>query len=218
LKQSPQAWRAKLSVALQTLGFTRSNADSSLFIQQNSVDKLIVLVYVNDLIITGSNETSVAKLKADLQRQFSIKALGKLKYFLGIEMATSSKGVFLNQRRYILDILQDVEMLHTKPAITPLDSKLRLDSSSKPFPTFTTYQKIVGKFIYLTITRPDITFVVSLLSQYMHAPTSQHLDLMKRILRYLKGTIGRGIVMTRNGHTDITGYTDSDWAGNVIST
>jgi hypothetical protein len=216
LKQSPQAWHAKLSVALQTLGFTRSNADSSLFIQQNSVDKLIVLVYVNDLIITGSNETSVAKLKADLQRQFSIKALGKLKYFLGIEMATSSKGVFLNQRRYILDILQDVEMLHTKPAITPLDSKLRLDSSSKPFPTFTTYQIIVGKLIYLTITRSDIIFVVSLLSQYMHAPTTQYLDMMKRILRYLKGTISRGIIMTRNGHTDITGYTDSDWAGNAL--
>jgi len=131
-------------------------------------------------------------------------------------MATSNNGVFLNQRKYILDMLQDAKMLHTKPTITPLDIKLRLDSSSKPFPTFTTYQKIVGKFIYLTITRPDITFVVSLLSQYMHAPTSQHLDLMKRILRYLKGTISRGIVMTRNRHTNIIGYTDSDWTGNAL--
>jgi hypothetical protein len=148
LKQSPRAWHAKLSVALQTLGFIRSNADSSLFIQQNSADKLIVLVYVDGLIVTRSNETSVAKLKADMQRHFSIKDLGKLKYFLGIEMATSSKGVFLNQRKYILDMLQDTEMLYTKLAITPLDSKLRLDSSSKPLPTFTTYQRIVGKSIY----------------------------------------------------------------------
>ena len=131
-------------------------------------------------------------------------------------MATSNNGVFLNQRKYILDMLQDAKMLHTKPTITPLDIKLRLDSSSKHFPTFTTYQKIVGKFIYLTITRPDITFVVSLLSQYMHAPTAQHLDLMKRILRYLKGTISRGIVMTRNRHTNIIGYTDSDWTGNAL--
>jgi hypothetical protein len=105
LKQSPRAWHAKLNVALQTLGFTRSNANSSLFIQQNSTNKLIVLVYIDDLIITGSNEKSVAKLKVDLQRQFSIKDLGKLKYFLGIEMATSNKGVFLNQQKYILDIL-----------------------------------------------------------------------------------------------------------------
>jgi hypothetical protein len=107
-------------------------------------------------------------------------------------------------------------MLHTKLAITPLDSKLPLDSSSKPLPTFTTYQRIVGKLIYLTITKPDITFVVSLLSQYMHAPIAQHFDMMKRILRYLKGTIGRGIVMTRNGHTNITGYTDFDWVGNAL--
>jgi hypothetical protein len=113
-------------------------------------------------------------------------------------------------------MLQDVEMLHTKPAITLLDSKLWLDSSSKPLPTFITYQRIVRKLIYLTITRPDITFVVTLLSQYMHAPTAQHLDMMKCTLRYLKGTIGRGIVMTCNGHTDITGYTDFDWAGNAV--
>jgi hypothetical protein len=76
-----------------------------MFIQHNSTDKLIVLVYIDDLIITGSNETSIAKLKVDMQRQFSIKDLGKLKYFLGIEMATSSKGVFLNQQKYILDML-----------------------------------------------------------------------------------------------------------------
>jgi hypothetical protein len=76
-----------------------------MFIQHNSTDKLIVLVYIDDLIITGSNETSIAKLKVDLQRQFSIKDLGKLKYFLGIEMAPSSKGVFLNQQKYILDML-----------------------------------------------------------------------------------------------------------------
>jgi hypothetical protein len=107
-------------------------------------------------------------------------------------------------------MLLDVEMLHTKPTITPLDSKLQSDSSSKPLPTFTTYQRIVGKLIYLRITRPDITFVVTLLSQYMHAPTAQHLDMMKRILRYLKGTIGRGIVITYNGHTNITGHIDSD--------
>jgi len=145
-----------------------------------------VLVYVNDLIITRSNETSVVKLKTNLRQQFSIKDLGKVKYFFGIEMATSSKGVFLNQQKYILDMLQDAEMLHTKPAIIPLDSKMQLDSLSKPLLTFTTYQRIVGKLIYLTITRPYITFVVSLLSQYMHAPIAQHLDMMKRIIRYFK--------------------------------
>jgi hypothetical protein len=79
-------------------------------------------------------------------------------------MVTSSKGLFLNQRKYILDMLQDVELLHTKLAITPLNSKLKLYLSNKPLMSFTTYQRIVGKLIYLTITRPNITFVVNLLS------------------------------------------------------
>lgn len=216
LKQSPRAWHAKLSTALEALSFRRSSADSSLYVRLGSVDKLVVLIYVDDLIITGNNNDSIAQLKMQLQQKFPIKDLGSLKYFLGIEMATSSKGLFLNQRKYILDLLQDAEMLHTKPAATPLDSKLRLASTEKALDSPSYYQKLVGKLIYLTITRPDITFAVSLVSQHMHAPTIQHLGMIKRILRYLKGTIGRGIVMTHNGHTNIMGYTDSDWAGNAL--
>ncbi|KAG6501420.1 hypothetical protein ZIOFF_041300 [Zingiber officinale] len=109
----------------------RSSADSSLYVRLGSVDKLVVLIYVDDLIITGNNNDSIAQLKMQLQQKFPIKDLGSLKYFLGIEMATSSKGLFLNQHKYILDLLQDAEMLHTKPAATPLDSKLRLASTEK---------------------------------------------------------------------------------------
>jgi len=128
-------------------------------------------------------------------------------------MTTSSKGFFLNQQKYILDLLQDVEILHAKPTITPVNNKLKLDSSSKPLMSFTTYQRIVDKLIYLTIIRAHITFVVSLLSQYMDAPTIQHFGMMKCIL---KGLFGYDIVMTHNGHTDIMGYTDSDWATNAL--
>ncbi|RVW72193.1 Retrovirus-related Pol polyprotein from transposon RE1 [Vitis vinifera] len=107
-------------------------------------------------------------------------------------------------------------MLNSKPANTPFDSKLQLDKLEDPLDSPNYYQKLVGKLIYLTITRPDISFAVSLVSQYMHAPTVVHLCMVKRILRYLKKTIGRGIVMRRNGHTDIIGFSDSDWAGNTI--
>ncbi|GKE29768.1 retrovirus-related pol polyprotein from transposon RE2 [Tanacetum coccineum] len=107
-------------------------------------------------------------------------------------------------------------MLYSKPVATPLDSKLKLNSSGEPLRSASYYQKLVGKLIYLTITRPDISFAVSLVSQHMHAPTTYHLTLVKRILRYLKGTIGRGIMMTKNGHKNIVGYSDSDWAGNSL--
>ncbi|RVW14453.1 Retrovirus-related Pol polyprotein from transposon RE2 [Vitis vinifera] len=216
LKQSPRAWHAKLSSTLEDLGFTRSSADSSLYVQTGQTEKLMVLIYVDDLIITGSNADSIAALKKKLQGKFPVKDLGPLKYFLGIEVATSRKGLFLNQRKYTIDLLRDSNMLNSKPANTPFDSKLQLDKLGDPLDSPNYYQKLVGKLIYLTITRPDISLAVSLVSQHMHAPTVVHLCMVKRILRYLKKTIGRGIVMRRNGHTDIIGFSDSDWAGNTI--
>jgi hypothetical protein len=137
LKQSSRAWHAKLSVAPEDFGSTRSTTNSSLFIQLDSTHKLVVLIYVDDLIITGSNGDSITQLKRSLQQQFSIKNLGSLKYFLGIEMATSRKGFFLNQCKYIIDLLKDVDMLHTKPVANPLNNKLTLDSSSEPLASYT---------------------------------------------------------------------------------
>uniref|UniRef100_A0A6N2MZF3 Integrase catalytic domain-containing protein n=1 Tax=Salix viminalis TaxID=40686 RepID=A0A6N2MZF3_SALVM len=216
LKQSPRAWHAKHSGALATLGFSKSAADSSLYVRFKNADKLMVLIYVDDLIISGNNVESIAQLKKTLQQLFPIKDLGALKIFLGIEMASSSKGLFFHQRKYTIDLLQEAGMLSTKPAITPINGKLNLSLSGTVLNSPKYYQQLVGKLIYLTITRPDITYAVSLVSQFMHAPTDHHLSMVKRILRYLKGTIGRGLVMSRNNHTNVMGYTDSDWAGNQL--
>ena len=119
LKQSPRAWYAKLSSVLEEFGFQRSNADSSLFVRTSSVGKLVVLIYVDDLIVTGDNSEEVHFLKQALQRKFALKDLGRLKYFLGIELATSQKGLFLNQRKYVLDLLKDANLVDCKPARTP---------------------------------------------------------------------------------------------------
>ena len=131
-------------------------------------------------------------------------------------MATSSKGLFLNQRKYLLDLLHEAQMLDSKPASTPLASKLQLDIPSEPMSNPCFYQRIVGKLIYLTITRPDITYSVSLISQFMHSPTLLHWEILKRILRYLKGSVGRGILMRNHGSHHIMAYTDADWAGNAL--
>jgi hypothetical protein len=215
LKQSPRAWYFKLSSVLEKYGFKRSSADSSMFVRSGSSGKLVVLVYVDDLIITGDNEDEINTLKKSLKSKFAIKDLGVLKYFLGIEMATSSKGLFLNQRKYLMDLLEEAEMMDSKPCATPLDSKLKLEWEGDQLSNVVEYQKLVGKLIYLTITRPDITFAVSLASQFMHAPTQAHMQIVKRILRYLKGSIGRGILMRNNNHTRIMGYSDADWAGSA---
>ncbi|CAN6708410.1 unnamed protein product [Malus baccata var. baccata] len=161
---------------------------SSMVILKKSgvLGKLVVLIYMDDLIITGDNVNEINALKCSLHQQFSIKDLGVLKYFLGIEMATSSNGLFLNQRKYVVDLLGEAHMLECKPARTPLVSKLQLDAK------------------------------VSLVSQFMHSPTSVHWEIVKRILRYLKGSVGRGILMKKNGSNHIMAYTDADWAGNAF--
>ncbi|KAL6278328.1 hypothetical protein ACE6H2_021929 [Prunus campanulata] len=216
LKQSPRAWYAKLSSVLKAVGFQSSNADSSLFVRRRSAGILVVLIYVDDLIVTGDNVDEINKLKWHLQQKLAIKDLGVLKYFLGIEMAASGKGLFLNQRKYVLDLLQEFGMLESKPARTPLDSKLKLDMEGEPLRDIRYYQRLVGKLIYLTITRPDITYAVSIVSQFMHSPTMLHLNVVKRILRYLKGSVGCGILMRKNDNAQILGYTDADWAGNFL--
>ena len=210
LKQSPQAWYAKLSSVLEEFGFQRSNVDSSLFVRTGSVGKLVVLIYVDDLIMTGDNSEEIHFLKQALQRKFSLKDLGRLKYFLGIELATSQKGLFLNQRKYVLDLLKDANLVDCKPARTPLDSKLHLSLYGEALLNVIEYQRLVGKLIYLTITRPDIAYSVSIVSQFMNAPIVVHMQLAKRILRYLKGSIGRGLLMKKNDNTEVRAYTDAD--------
>ncbi|XP_070677910.1 uncharacterized mitochondrial protein AtMg00810-like [Malus domestica] len=131
-------------------------------------------------------------------------------------MATSSKGLFLNQRRYVLDLLDEAGMLNCKPASTPLVSRLQVDAPNEPLPNPRVYQRVVGKLIYLTITRPDIAYSVSFVSQFMHSPSMIHWESVKRILRYLKGSIGKGLLMQKHGSNHIMAYTDADWVGNAL--
>ncbi|KAM2757556.1 hypothetical protein PS2_019291 [Malus domestica] len=216
LKQSPRAWYAKLSSMLEREGFLISNVDSSLFVWNGTRGKLVVLIYIDDLIITGDNAFEIGALKASLHQTFVIKDLGKLKYFLGIEMENSQQGLFLNQRKYVMDLLEEAKFTDCKPVVTPIDNKLKLTTDGEALKNVTYYQILVGKLIYLTITRLDITFAVSLVSQFKHAPTVEHLNIVKRILRYLKGSIDKGILMRNNHSTEIHVYTNADWAGSAI--
>ncbi|CAN6701445.1 unnamed protein product [Malus baccata var. baccata] len=166
--------------------------------------------------IYGDNAYEIGALKASLHQTFVIKDLGKLKHFLGIEMATSQQGLFLNQRKYVMDLLEEAKFIDCKPVVTPIDSKLKLTTDGEALNNVTYYQRLVGKLIYLTITCLDITFAVSLVNQFMHAPTVEHLNIVKRILRYLKRSIDRGILMRNNHATKIHAYIDVDWAGSAI--
>ena len=144
----------------------------------------VVLVYFDDIVITGNDHEELSKLKVLLHRKFAIKDLGSI--FLGIEVAYSTQGIFLNQRKNVLDLLQDSRKLRAKPVETPTETASKPDDDGEPFPNVFQYQRLVGRLIYLTITRPDISYVVSLVSRFMHAPKVQYMDVVNIILRSLK--------------------------------
>ena len=192
----------------------RSAADHSVFYHHSSTGKCIYLiVYVDDIIITGTDQDGIQKLKQHLFSHFQTKDLGKLKYFLGIEVAQSNSGVVISQRKYNLDILTDTGMLDCKPVDTPKDPNVKLiPSQGELLRDPGRYRRLVGKLNYLTITRPNISFPVSVVSQFLQSPCDSHWDAVFRILRYIKRTPSQGVLYKNRGHTQVVGYSDADWA------
>lgn len=149
--------------------FQQSKTDYSLFIKHNSSKIILILVYVDDLPLSGNCMELINDLKKMLSMNFHMKDLGQLRYFLGLEIDSSENGIFISQKKYALDILKEHKMLHSKPLQLPLDTHIKLTPDlGNPLPNPAIYQRLLGQLIYLTITRPDICFSVQLLSQYMN--------------------------------------------------
>ncbi|KAJ0970451.1 hypothetical protein J5N97_023328 [Dioscorea zingiberensis] len=189
-----------------------------MFFKHSSDDKVAVLiVYADDIIVTGDFEDEIERLKCSLASEFVIRDLGQMKYFLGMEVARSKCGIVISQRKYVLDLLAETGMSGCKPSDTPMDpnQKLKEEENGEQVDKGR-YQRLVGRLIYLSHTRPDIAFVVSVVSQYMHSPQEAHLYAVYRILRYLKGTPGLGLCFKKNEQRGIEVYTDADWAGSIM--
>ncbi|GKV47882.1 hypothetical protein SLEP1_g54737 [Rubroshorea leprosula] len=191
LKQVSRNWFAKLSSALLEVGFLSSPVDPSLFTRINGAIKMFVLVYVDDIIVTGNDVAAISSLKSFLHSRFHMKDL---------------------------DILRDSGYMGCKPCAFPTDQNIKLDTSSGELlsdPSL--YRRLVGRLLYLTITRPYITYAVNLLSQFMHEPRQPHLDVAIQVLRYLKSTPGHGLLLPASGTLQLTAYCDSDWASCPIT-
>ncbi|CAM8901423.1 unnamed protein product [Rhodiola kirilowii] len=213
LKQASRQWFSRFSDALIEYGFVQSANDPSLFTLAQKDDFLILLVYVDDVVLTGTSPQLITHVKEFIHDQFQIKDLGHLKYFLGLEVARSQDGIFLNQRKYALDILEDTKFSDCKPVRTPMESKHNLSFSSGPtLPDPSIYRRLIGRLIYLTITRPDLAFPVHVLSQYMQTPTEEHLRAAHRVLRYIKSAPAQGLFFSSKSSFDLAGYCDADWA------
>ena len=171
-------------------------------------------MYVDDIIITGNNSSLLDSFARKLNFEFATKDLGSLSYFLSLEATSTTDGLLISQLKYARDILNRAQLLDSKPVHTPMIVSQHLTRDGPAFSDPTLYRSLVGAFQYLTITRPDIAHVVNSVSQFLHAPTMDHFLAVKRILRYVKGTLHFGLTFRPSTAPGaLVAYSDTDWAG-----
>ncbi|XP_066333509.1 uncharacterized mitochondrial protein AtMg00810-like [Miscanthus floridulus] len=198
------------------MGFKQSAHEVAVYRRGSVHNVLLVNVCVDDLIITGAKEQKVKVFKAQMKKAFDMSDLGLLCFYLGIEVRQDATGIDLRQTHYAKCILELSGMTGYNPAHTPMEEKLKLSQESTTEVDPTHYRRLIGSLRYLVHTRPDIAFAVGYMSWFMERPTMEHLQAVKRILRYVVGTLDYGLHYGRALDTTwFIGYCDSDLTGDV---
>ncbi|KAE8696580.1 putative disease resistance protein [Hibiscus syriacus] len=212
LKQAPRAWFERLREYLVSERFGLSKSNSSLFVRKSENSVVYMLVYVDYIILTGSDASEVQCVIEKLNTRFALKDLGSLNFFLGIEVCHDADGVVLTQQKYIHELLHKHGFNEAKSLPTPMVSNCKLSADAgEPVEDMAQYRSIVGALQYIVVTRPDIAFAVNKVCQFMQSPRNSHFQAVKRILRYLQGTTDYGLRFTASSRMSLTGFADADW-------
>lgn len=219
LKQAPRCWNASLHETLKRMGFNQLPCDPCMY-QKTEGELFIIAVYVDDIILGCKSSKLLNDVKKSLSQQYEMKDLGSLKYFLGVNIIQDSQdnSIWIGQSNFAEGVLQKFGMNNCKPSDNPVDSSQKLIKASHQDEAVDqdTYQSAVGSLLYLsTKTRPDIAYAVGNVAKFTSKPTKQHWIAIKRIFRYLRGTINFGLKFTRDEDGSLSGYSDADWAGDI---
>ncbi|GJY73112.1 retrovirus-related pol polyprotein from transposon TNT 1-94 [Tanacetum coccineum] len=214
LKQAPRAWYDVLSKFLVDSGFQKGSIDTTLFIKKKGKHIMLIQIYVDDIIFGSTNPKYCTKFSELMVKRFEMSMMGEMKFFLGLQVNQFSNGIFINQSKYILDILKRFGMENCDTVPTPMveQAKLKLDLVGKPV-DHTDYRSMIGSLMYLTSSRPDIMFATCMCARYQANPNEHHVSAVKRIFRYLKGSINLGLWYPKDSGFDLTAYSDADHAG-----
>jgi hypothetical protein len=214
LKQAPRAWYETLTIHLLESGYKKGTIDPTLFLQRTGNNLTLVQIYVDDIIFASTDAESREKFEMTMKSKFKMSMMGELNFFLGLQVKQLSRGTFINQSKYISDLLNKFDMKDTMSARTPMSSttQLNADLSGKSVDQ-KNYRGIIGSLLYLTASRPDIMYSTCVCARFQCNPKESHLIAVKRILRYLKGTPNLGLWYPTDSGFELTAFTDSDHAG-----
>jgi hypothetical protein len=216
LRQAPRAWNIKLDSTLKELGFVQSPLEHGLYARGDRVARLLVGVYVDDLIIVGGCSKVIGNFKSQMKAKFRMSDLGPLSFYLGIEVRQGEDEITLSQAAYASRIVEKAGLMGCNPCATPMEPRTKLSRESTAPPVDSTeYRSLVGSLRYLVNTRPDLAFSVGYVSRFMEKPTEEHRAALKHIIRYVAGTIHYGCRYVKERNWRLIGYSDSDLAGDV---
>lgn len=215
LKQAPRAWFSRIESYFLREGFEKCYSEQTLFVKTSIQGKLLIVsLYVDDLIYSWNDESMMMEFKRSMMKEFDMSDLGKMRYFLGIEVQQLENGIFISQKKYAWDVLKRFQMEECNVVLNLIVPGFKISKDENGVMVESTfYKQLVGSLIYLTSTRPDLMHAVSLISRYMSQPTELHLNAAKRVLRYVKGTTSFGILYQKGASSMLTAYSDSDYAG-----
>ncbi|KAJ0522114.1 putative RNA-directed DNA polymerase [Helianthus annuus] len=217
LKQAPRAWYSRIDGYFLSQGYNKCVYEHTLYFKHSTSTRIIICLYVDDLIIASDSLDQIRQLKESMEKEFEMTDLGILHYFLGMEVNYNEGNISLSQQKYARTLLKKFNMENCKQISTPMEYGIRLtkEDPEEEDVDQNMYRILMGCLMYLTNTRPDIAFAVSKLSRFMERPKRSHWEAGKRVLRYIKGTLNHGIIYSKGRKGKLTGYSDSDYAGDT---
>ncbi|GJS73503.1 retrovirus-related pol polyprotein from transposon TNT 1-94 [Tanacetum coccineum] len=214
LKQAPRAWYDTLSKFLLANNFFKGAVDPTLFTRKSGKHILLVQIYVDDIIFASTDHNACNTFSNEMSSKFQMSMMGQMSFFLGLQVSQSPGGIFINQAKYALETLKKYGMDLSDPVDTPMVDRLKLDEDLMGIPVDQTrFRGMVGSLMYLTASRPDLVFAVCMCARYQAKPTKKHFEAIKRVFRYLKGTINMGLWYPKDNAMSLTAYADADHAG-----
>ncbi|GMI96628.1 cysteine-rich RLK (RECEPTOR-like protein kinase) 8 [Hibiscus trionum] len=214
LKQAPRAWYERLSTFLIKKGFEKGKVDTTLFIKRYNNDILVVQIYVDDIIFGSTNVCHCKDFSKLMQGEFEMSMMGELSFFLGLQIKQMNDGTFINQAKYVSDMLKKFGLENAKPQATPMSSSMKLDKDEGgKCVDSKLYRSMIGSLLYLTASRPDIMFSVCLCARFQASPRESHLVAIKRIFRYLIDTPTLGLWYPKDSTFNLHAFSDADYGG-----